>query len=134
MNGDDEDVRAVLPRGSAGSFGLAGYQGGSVPVISRLALIAVTVLAVGAFGVLQAKARARRRRPPSGRRRARRPADWRTLPRPYWPEGRDGEAPFGNEERNRPDWRYGYPPGYEPYPLYDPARSPWTVRDDTPRD
>ena len=62
MNGDDEDVRAVLPRGSGGSFGLAGHQAGSVPVISRLALIAVTVLAVGAFGVLQAKARARRQR------------------------------------------------------------------------
>jgi hypothetical protein len=91
----------------------------------------VTVLAVGAFGVLQAKARAHRRRSASGRRRGRRPADWRTLPRPCWPEGRDGEAPFGNEERNRPDWRYGYPPGYEPYPLYDPARSPWAVRDDT---
>jgi hypothetical protein len=109
----------------------AGHQAGGVPVVSRLALIAVTVLAVGAFWVLQAKARAHRRRPPSGRRRGRRPADWRTLPRPYWPEARDGEAPFGNEERNRPDWRYGYPPGYEPYPLYDPARSPWAVRDDT---
>ena len=100
-------------------------------MLSRLALIAVTLLAVGAFVVLQAKARAHRQRSASKRRRARRPADWRTLPRPYWPEGRDGEAPSGNEERNRPDWRYGYPPGYEPYPLYDPARSPWAVRDDT---
>src|SRR5271155_5369924 len=104
MNGDDEDVRAVLPRGSGGSFGLAGGgpSGRGVPVLSRLALMAVTVLAVGAFWVLQAKARAHRQRPASGRRRGRRPADWRTLPRPYWPEGRDGEAPLGNEERNRP--------------------------------
>ena len=28
------------------------------------------------------------------------------------------------------DWRYGYQPGYEPYPLYDPDRSPWAVRDE----
>lgn len=103
-------------------------------MVSRLALVTVTVLAVGAFAVLQAKARAYRRRPPSERRRGRRPSDWRTLPRPYWPEGRDDEAPSGNEQRHRPDWRYGYPPGYEPYPLYDPSRSPWAVRDDAVRD
>jgi hypothetical protein len=33
--------------------------------------------------------------------------------------------------RRRPlDQRYGYPPGYEPYPRYDPDRSPWAVRDE----
>jgi hypothetical protein len=112
----------------------AGHQVGSVPVVSRLALVTVTVLAVGAFAVLQAKARSYRRRPPSERRRGRGLSDWRTLPRPYWPEGRNDETPFGNEESHRPDWRYGYPPGYEPYPLYDPARSPWTARDDAVRD
>ena len=106
----------------------AGHQGGSGPVVGRIALVAVAVLAVGAFAVLQVKARSYRRRPPSGRRRGRH--DPRTGGRcraPYWPEGRNDEAPFGNEERYRPDWRYGYPPGYEPYPLYDPARSPWAA-------
>jgi hypothetical protein len=111
-----------------------GHQAGSVPVVSRIVLVTVTVLAVGAFAMLQGKARPDRRRPPSERRRGRRPSDWRTLPRPYWPEDRDDEAPPGHEERSRPDWRYGYPPGYEPYPLYDPARSPWAVRDDAARD
>ena len=90
---------------------------------------------MGAFAVLQVKARSRRRRPPSEPPPSPvDPSDWRTLPPPYWPEGRDDEAPFGNEERHRPDWRYGYPPGYEPYPLYDPARSPWAARDDAARD
>jgi hypothetical protein len=112
----------------------AGHQAGSAPVMSRIALVTVTVLATGAFAVLQAKVRSDRRRPPSERRRGRRASDWRTLPRPYWPEGRDEEAPSGHDERSRPDWRYGYPPGYEPYPLYDPARSPWAVQDDAARD
>jgi len=119
----------------------AGHQGGSGAVTGRIALVAVAVLAVGAFAVLQVKARSHRPRPPSepGRRRPEpfnpfNPSDWRTLPPPYWPEGRNDEAPFGNEERHRPDWRYGYPPGYEPYPRYDPARSPWATRDDAARD
>ena len=101
--------------------------------MSRLALVAVTVLAVGAFMVLQNKARSHRRRPPERRRRYDL-SDWRALPQPYWPEGREDEGPFGNEERYRPDWKYGYPPGYEPYPLYDPTRSPWVPRDDAARD
>jgi len=119
----------------------AGHQGGSGAVTSRIVLVAVAVLAVGAFVMLQVKARSHRPRPPSepGRRRPEpfnpfNPSDWRTLPPPYWPEGRNDEAPFGNEERHRPDWRYGYPPGYEPYPRYDPARSPWATRDDAARD
>ena len=113
----------------------AGHQGGSGSIPGRLALVAVAVLAVGAFAVLQIKARSRRRRPsPERRRRRYDPSDWRTLPRPYWPEGREDEGPFGNEERYRPDWKYGYPPGYDPYPLYDPARSPWVPRDDTARE
>lgn len=101
----------------------------------RMVLVAVAVLAVGAFVALQVKARSRGRRPASERRRWRLdPSDWRMLPKPYWPDKRDDEPPFGNEERYRPDWRYRYPPGYEPYPLYDPARSPWAVRDDAARD
>jgi hypothetical protein len=109
----------------------AGHQVGSGAVTGRIVLVAVAVLAVGAFVVLQVKARSRCPRSPFGRRRLRHdPSDWRTLSPPYWPEGRDDEGPVGNEERNRPDWRYGYPPGYDPYPLYDPARSPWATRSD----
>ena len=100
-----------------------------------MVLVAVAVLAVGAFVALQVKARSRGRRPTAQRRRQRLdPSDWRMLPKPYWPDKRDDEPPFGNEERYRPDWRYGYPPGYEPYPLYDPARSPWVPGDDSARD
>jgi len=112
----------------------AGHQGGSGSAAGRIALVAVAVLAVGAFAVLQTKARSHRRRPPPGRRRRYDPSDWRTLSPPYWPQDRGDEAPFGNDERYRPDWRYGYPPGYDPYPLYDPARSPWTARDDATGD
>jgi hypothetical protein len=115
----------------------AGHQAGSGAVTGRIALVAVAVLAVGAFAVLQVKARSRRPRSPFGPRRRHdpfNPSDWRTLAPPYRPEGRDGGGPVGNEERNRPDWRYGYPPGYDPYPLYDPARSPWAARGDAARD
>ena len=63
----------------------AGHQAGSVPVVSRIVLVAVTVLAVGAFAVLQVKARSYRRRPQSERRRRRfDPSDWRMLPRVSW--------------------------------------------------
>ena len=113
----------------------ASYEGGNGAGAGRIALVAVALLAVGVFTVLQVKARSRRRQAPSERGRRRYdPSDWRTWPPPSWPGGRDDEAPFGNEESYRPDWRYGYPPGYEPYPRYDPARSPWTVRDDAARD
>ena len=112
-----------------------GHQGESGSSAGRVALVAVALLAVGAFAVLQLKARSRRRAAPSERLRRRYdPSDWRTWPQPSWPEGRADEAPFGNEESCLPDWRYGYPPGYEPYPRYDPARSPWAVRDDAVRD
>ena len=50
------------------------------------------------------------------------------------PKGREAGVPDGNEESRRPDWRYGYPPGYEPYPLYDQARSPWAIKDDATSD
>jgi hypothetical protein len=98
----------------------AGDQGAGGSALGRIVLVAVTVLAVGAFAILQVKARSRRRR---------RPLDWRAVPPPRWP-AEQGERPPGNREASRPDWRYGYPPGYEPYPLYDPDRSPWAVRDE----
>ena len=113
----------------------ASYQGGSGSGTGRIALVTVALLTVGAYAALQLKARSRRRqaRPGRGPRRYD-PADWRTFPPPSWPEGRLHEALPGNEESHRPDWRYGYPPGYEPYPRYDPSRSPWAVRDDATHD
>lgn len=101
----------------------AAHQSANGPALGRVVLVAVAALAVGAFAVLQLRARRQAPRRPPG------PSDWRAMPPLYWPEGRDDEMPPGNAERRRPDWRYGYPPGYEPYPLYDQARSPWTVRD-----
>jgi hypothetical protein len=111
----------------------ASYQGGGGSAAGRIALVAVAVLAVGAYAVLQIKTRSRDRRRPARRRRYD-PLDWRTYPRQHWPAGRGDEAPSGNQERCRPDWKYGYPPGYEPYPLYDPARSPWTRAEDATSD
>ena len=109
----------------------AGYAEGSGSATGRIALIAVAVLAVAAYAVLQLKAR-------SGRARAAQrrydPWDWRTYPPEAGPGGRDSGAPYGSEESRRPDWRYGYPPGYEPYPLHDQARSPWAVPDDATSD
>jgi hypothetical protein len=112
--------RQFISAGS-GAWLAAGHQSGSGSVLGRIMLVGVAVLAVGAFTVLQIKARSRRRRPPGPAVRRRRydPSDWRALPPQYWAEGRDDEAPFGNEESYRPDWRYGYPPGYDP-PGYDP--------------
>jgi hypothetical protein len=111
------------------------YQGGNGSAAGRIALVLVALLAMGAFALLQARARWRRRsalRRPLGRPRYD-PSDWRTWPPPSWSGGPD-EAVFGNEEKCQPDWRYGYPPGYEPYPRYDPARSPWAVQDEPARD
>jgi len=104
----------------------AGHAAGSGSGMGRIALVAVAVLAVAAYALLALKARSRRAR--AGRRYD--PWDWRT----YRPGGRDSGAPHGNEESRRPDWRYGYPPGYEPYPLYDQANSPWAVKDDATGD
>ena len=104
----------------------ASYTNGSGSAAGRIALVAVAVLAVGAYAFLQLKARSRRPGPDvSGTTRG---TGGRIPTRPG-PRRQDAGEPYGNEESSRPDWRYGYPPGYEPYPLYDQARSPWTVRD-----
>jgi hypothetical protein len=105
----------------------AGYADGGDSAMGRIALVAVAVLAVAAYALLQLRGRSHRAR--AGRRRYD-PWDWRTYPPQSWPPERDTGAPYGNEESSRPDWRYGYPPGYEPYPLYEQARSPWAVRDE----
>jgi hypothetical protein len=109
----------------------AGHAGESGSAMGRIALVAVAVLAVAAYALLLLRARSSRAR--AGRRRYD-PWDWRTYPPESGPGGRGSAAPPGNEESSRPDWRYGYPPGYEPYPLYDQARSPWAVTDDPIRD
>ena len=108
----------------------SGYTEGSGSSAGRIALIAVAILAVAAYAGLQLRARSRQK---DGTRRYD-PWDWRTYPPESRPGGRGAGAPYGNEESRRPDWRYGYPPGYEPYPLYDQARSPWTVPDDATSD
>jgi len=109
----------------------AGYAGGSGSATGRIALVAVAVLAVAAYALLQLKGRSGRAR--AGRRRYD-PWDWRTYPPESGRGGRDTGVPNGNEDSRRPDWRYGYPPGYEPYPLYDQARSPWATGDDATGD
>ena len=91
----------------------AGQPGGSGSAAGRVALVATALLAVGAFAVLQVSNRSGRRRRPPGGASSSRPA-----------------GQYGGEERYRPDRKYGYPPGYDPYPAYDPARSPWAARDD----
>jgi subtilisin family serine protease len=108
----------------------ARQAGGSSSAVGRIALVAVAVAAVGAFAVLQVMARSRHRRPPSsGGHRSLDASDWRTLPPRYQTEAGDDDAPPGNEESHRPDWRYGYPPGY--YPGVGPE---WSARDGAPRD
>jgi hypothetical protein len=91
----------------------AGPSGGDSSMAGRIVLVAVAVVAVGAFTVLQIMARSGRRRPPAQRRRRRYdPSDWR-VPPPCGTAGGNDEAPSGNAEQHRPDWRYGYPPGYD---------------------
>lgn len=112
------------------------HQGGNGSAAGRIALVLVVLVAVGAFALLQVRARWRRRgapRRPLGQRRYD-PSDWRTWPPPSWSGGPDEEAPSGHDEKYRPGRRYGYPPGYEPYPRYDPARSPWAAPDESARD
>ena len=109
----------------------ANQADGNGSAAGRIALVAVAVLAIGAYALLQLQARSRRAS--AGRRRYD-PWDWRTYPPESRPAGPDAGGPYGNEESSRPDWRYGYPPGYEPYPLYDQARSPWAVRDQASSD
>ena len=123
----------------AAGLAAAHHPGQPGPATGRIVLLAVALLAVGAFALLQVRARSRQQRPPSpdrarrhgltGRRRdadprrdaGRRGApDWRTAPSRYGRDASADEAPAGNQERYRPDWRYGYPPGYEPG--YEPGR------------
>jgi hypothetical protein len=111
----------------------AGHQGGSGAVPGRIALVAVVVLAVGAFAVLQVKARSRRPRAPSEPRRRRHepfnpfnPSDWRTLPLPYWPDGRNDEAPWATKRDTGPTGDTGILPATirTPYMIPPGRRGP----------
>ena len=106
----------------------AGYADGSGSAMGRIALVAVAVLAVAAYAAAAAQGRDRAGPGPGGAGTI--PGTGGRTRRSPGRGGRDTGVPYGNEESSRPDWRYGYPPGYEPYPLYDQARSPWAVRDD----
>ena len=97
----------------------SGYTEGSGSSAGRIALIAVAILAVAAYAGLQLRARSRQQ---DGTRRYD-PWDWRTYPEDGSPVD---QALAGPEEGRRPDWRYGYPPGYEPYPLHGAEELPWT--------
>lgn len=96
-------IRATAGHLAAG-LAAAGHPGAGTPAGGRIALVAVAVLAVGAFTALQIRVRSGHRRRP----------DWRTPPSRYGLDAAQDEAPGGNEERYRPDWRYGYPPGHAP--------------------
>ena len=100
----------------------SGYTEGSGSSTGRIALIAVAVLAVAAYVMLQLRARSRRS---AGTRRYD-PWDWRTYPEDGSPVD---QGLAGPEEGRRPEWRFGYPPGYEPYPLSGSEELPWTELD-----
>ena len=123
------------------------------PVLGRIVLIAVALAAVGAFAVLQVRARSRPRSPATGNRRRGAVYDWRTLPPRYENDPADDERPFADQEGYGPLWRYGAPQGYgrdydpgpdpgygpgygpDPGPGYGPDRRlPWGFPDDAPHD
>jgi hypothetical protein len=86
--------RVASALAAAGLVALAGLclSGGAMqagPVAGQVALIVISVAAVGAFVALQVIARSRRRRPPVF-------ADWRT-----WPPGYDPGAATSHDERDR---------------------------------
>lgn len=90
-----------------GAWLALGHQAGSDPVAGRIVLVLIAVLAVGAFTMLQVKARSRERSSPQRRPRPVDAPDRRTVP-PAW-YGAD-TASSGDDERYRPDRGYGYLP------------------------
>jgi hypothetical protein len=80
----------------------AGHGGGSAA--DRIILIAIAVLAVGAFAALQAIARSQRRRWSAF-------ADWRTWPPGHDPWAECGESVAGQHEGSAYRPGYGFLPG-----------------------
>lgn len=90
-----------------------GYSAaGSNPALGRIVLVAIAVTAVGAFTLLQIRARSRRPVLGARRRRARAGRDWRSLPPPQYPAGALNEPQSGERDDYGPLWRYGTPRGY----------------------
>jgi hypothetical protein len=115
----------MLARESAA--GLAAMTQAAHQAAGRITLVAVAVVAVGAFTVLQIMAASGRRPPAARRRRPRAGHDWRTLPPAYDdPEYEDPacedvahEDVAGTRGMTGTDhdgygplWRYGAPRGY----------------------
>jgi hypothetical protein len=93
----------VQAQPAAGPVSLsAGHGGGSA--VARIALIAVAVVALGAFAVLQAVARSQRRRWSAF-------ADWRTWPPGYDPWADGGDPVAGQHEGSAYRPGYGFLPG-----------------------
>lgn len=133
----------------------AGHADRSSSLLGRVVLIAVAVVAVGAFAVLQVLARSRRRPPGAGTRRPRDVYDWRTLPPKDESDPARDAMSVADQEDYGPLWRYGVPwrygrdydpghdRGYGPAhdlsqgPGYGPGtgrRGPWDVPEDAARD
>lgn len=95
---------AVQAQTSANSVSLpAGHGGGSAA--ERITLIAIAVLAVGAFTVLQVIARSQRRRWSAY-------ADWRTWPPGFDPWAGSGDPVAGQHEGSAYRPGYGFLPGH----------------------
>jgi hypothetical protein len=94
----------VRAQPAASSVSLAPGPGGG-SAVERIALIAVAVLAVGAFAVLQAIARSQRRRWSAY-------ADWRTWPPGYDPWADRGDPVAGQHEGSAYRPGYGFLPGH----------------------
>jgi hypothetical protein len=102
-----------LPRGSGGGS-----------AVERFALIAIAVLAVGAFAALQLIARSQRRRWAAF-------ADWRSWPPGFDPWAGRGDPVAGQHEGSAYRPGYGFLPGPGSGP--GPGAPPPASRDDGPR-
>ena len=94
---------AARAQPAANSVSLPGHGGGSAA--ERIALIAIAVLAVGAFTVLQLIARSQRRRRSAF-------ADWRTWPPGFDPWADRGNPVAGQHEGSAYRPGYGFLPGH----------------------
>jgi hypothetical protein len=94
---------AVQAQPTGSSASLPGHGGGSV--MERITLIVLSVLAVGAFVVLQVIARSQRRRWSAF-------ADWRTWPPGFDPWASRGDPVAGQHEGSAYRPGYGFLPGH----------------------